>query len=166
MTRDRDLLERGAERGVELCRGKEWKQGLSLLSKVLAATEQLGDEAPVLPGSVYSYMGYGIARFDKKYREGRAMCRHAIKLEFYEPDNFANLARTCLLIDRRRDAARALRKGLTIHPTHPLLRRLYRQMGVRRPPVLPFLSRSNAVNRLLGRLRPRLRRLSPGIPAP
>ena len=153
MIRDRDLLERGAERGVELCRGGDWKKGLSLLAKVVTATEELGAGAPELPGSVYSYTGYGIAKFDKKYREGLDLCRHSIEVEFYEPDNFANLARVCLLIDRRKEAVRALRHGLKIHPDHLLLRGLYRDMGVRREPVLSFLSRANLLNRLLGRLR-------------
>ena len=163
MIRDRDLLERGAERGVELCREGDWKRGLSLLAKIVAATGELGREAPPLSGSVYSYMGYGLARFDEKYREGLDLCRHSIEVEFYEPDNFANLARVCLLIDRRKEAVKALRHGLKIHPGHLLLRALYRDMGVRREPVLPFLSRTHVLNRLLGRLRWG-RPLSLGIP--
>lgn len=151
---------------MELCRGGDWQKGLRLLAKVVAASEELGDEAPQLPGSVYSYMGYGAARFDKKYREGLEMCRHAIEIEFYEPDNFANLARVCLMIDRRKEAINALRHGLKIHPDHLMLRGLYRDMGVRRPPVLPFLSRGNVLNRLLGRLRPEVRPLTLDTQAP
>lgn len=146
-------------RGIELCRKEEWDQGLLYLGQITRA-----DERPAgLPGLFYSYLGYGIARCQRRIEEGRKLCEHAIKVEFYQPENYLNLARTCLLAHDRRAAVRAVRKGLKIDPGNLELRALEREFGVRGAPVLPFLSRSNVLNQLLGRVRHLFRR--PARPA-
>jgi len=54
-----------------------------------------------LPGLFYSYLGFGVARFDRRVREGLTLCEHAVKREFYQPENYLNLARTHLLAGNR-----------------------------------------------------------------
>mgnify|MGYP000491219723 CR=1 FL=1 len=67
---------------------------------------------------------------------------------------YVNLARTALLADQsRHEAAEAVYQGLKIDPGHPELRELQRELGIRRPPVLGFLSRRNMLNQILGWLR-------------
>lgn len=102
---------------------------------------------------MYSYLGYGIARFKGRPRDGVALCEHAVKIEFFQPDNQFNLARTYLLVGNREKAVAALRRGLKLDPDHGGLRGLAAQMGQRRRPVLRFLSREHPLNRFLGRLR-------------
>lgn len=141
------------ERGIARCRKGEWERGLDDLGK-LARNEHQGE----LPGVFYSYLGYGIARCRGQVHEGVRLCEHAVKVEFYNPENYLNLARTYLLADNRRRAYKALTQGLRTDRRHTGLIALARQMGWRRRPVLPFISRDNPVNRFLGRLRHDLRR--------
>lgn len=142
------------ERGIGHCRRDDWDAGLRFLGRLAES-----DERPGLPGLFYSYLGYGIARCDGRLVEGLKLCNHAIKVEFYQPDNYLNLARTHLLAKDRSAAVEAIQGGLAIDPNHVELCALARELGVRRLPVVTFLSRDNPLNRLLGWLRHRFRRV-------
>lgn len=142
------LLER-LEKGMELCRQGRWPEGVQMLSDLAGEQRKAGE----LPGRYYSYLGYGLAFTKRQYEEGIQLCRYAIKQEFYQPDNYVNLARTCMLAGKTRMAWKAVQKGLDIDANYPDLVKLHKEMGMRRPAVLPFLSRSNFLNVLLGRLR-------------
>jgi tetratricopeptide (TPR) repeat protein len=135
-------------RGVELCRGGDWDRGLAYLGRIAEA-----DRASGLPGIFYSYLGYGIASRQKRVQEGLKLCRHAVKVQFYEPENYVNLTRTLLLAGERPAAVRAVLDGLKVDRNNEELLALYRELGIRRLPVLPFLSRSNPLNQFLGRVR-------------
>ena len=89
----------------------------------------------------------------RRVDEGLKLCQHSIKVEFYQVENYLNLARTCLLAQDRKGAVKAVRGGLKIDPHQPELLGLYRDLGIRSLPVLPFLDRRNPVNQLLGRIR-------------
>lgn len=145
-----DQLPEALRRGIELCRQGEWNDGLFFLGKIAQAGRT------DVPGIYYSYLGYGIARCQKRTEEGLKLCRHAVKLQFYEPDNYLNLARTALLANERGEAVQAVRKGLKVDRNNLDLQVLYRELGIRRSPVLPFLSRSNPLNQILGKIRSRL----------
>ena len=134
--------------GLDLCRRGEWHGGLYQLCQI-----DLADPRIVLPGTFFSYLGLAYARCEHRWREGRQLCERAVSLEFYEPENWLNLAWTCVLARDRRRACDALTKGLAIDARHRGLRDLARRLGMRRPPVLGFLSRSHAVNISLGRWR-------------
>jgi len=135
-------------RGIDFCRQDDWERGLAILGHLAQAAEK-----SALSGLFYSYLGYGIARCERRVEEGKKLCQHAIRIEFYQPENYFNLARTQLLGNDRRGAVSAIFKGLKIDPNSLELLTLQRELGVRRGPVIPFLSRDNPLNRLLGRLR-------------
>jgi len=141
------------EKGLEFCRKGEWDAGLDYLEK-FANREKSADR----PSLFYSYTGYGIAHRQRRIKEGIRLCKHAVKMEFFQPDNYLNLARTYLLAKNRRAAFRALRKGLEIDADHPELVELHESLGARRRPVLPFFSRRNPLNRLLGSIRHGIRK--------
>lgn len=143
-----DQLPEAFRKGIELCREGEWKDGLFVLGRIAAS-----GRAGSLPGLYHSYLGYGIARLEGRHAEGIKLCRHAIKIQFYEPDNYLNLARTAMLAGDRKEAVRAVRGGLKVVPGNRELAVLYGELGIRQLPVLPFLSRSNPLNLLLGKLR-------------
>jgi hypothetical protein len=147
--RDRPPTDVDLERGLELCRNELWDEGLPLLAR---AAER-GERFEALPGLVYSYLGYGLALRDRRVAEGIRLCRHAIKVEFYQPESYLNLARAELLAGNRRGAQWALDQGLRVDEAHPGLQALRHELGIRRPPVLPMISRDNPLNRLLGKLR-------------
>lgn len=134
--------------GLDLCRRGQWHGGLYHLCQI-----DLADPRILLPGTFFSYLGLAYARCEHRYREGRELCERAVEIEFYEPENWLNLAWTCVLSRERRRACDALMRGLLIDPRHAGLRDLSRRLGVRRPPVLPFLKRRHPVNIVLGRWR-------------
>ena len=137
------------ERGIELCRQGEWQKGLTDLAWLVK-----GKQAKNLPGLCYSYLGYGLAHTQKQVEKGRKYCRHGVKIEWFQPENYYNLARTCLLAERyKTEAINAVNDGLKVDPEHPGLKELHKQLGYRRPPMLRFLSRGNILNRILGLLR-------------
>lgn len=140
--------------GIDCCRRGDWNAGLRYLGEI-AQTE---DTAGGLPGVFYSYLGYGIALRDRRIREGLKLCRHSIEVEFYQAENYLNLARTCLLARDRKGAVQAVRGGLKVDRHNPHLLAMYKELGIRKLPVLSFLDRANPLNRLLGRLRHALRK--------
>ena len=73
-------------------------------------------------------------------------------MEFYQPENYLNLARTLLMRGDRRAATEAVIQGLRVDPSHMGLGALQERMGVRRPLPISFLGRSNTLNLLVGRL--------------
>ena len=141
-------IGRLVKEGIALCREGNWNQGIERLSTA-AESKSSGD----VDSLMYSYLGYGIAKFKNKRREGLALCEHAVKMEFYQPDNQLNLARTQLLNGNRKRALEAVDRGLKIDSDHAELLALKAEMGSRRPPVLGFLDRGNFLNVFLGRLR-------------
>jgi tetratricopeptide (TPR) repeat protein len=134
---------------IDLCRRGGWKEGLPALARIAEREERPG----ALPALVYSYLGYGIALRQQRVQEGLKLCQHAVKLEFFQAESYLNLARTQLLAGQRRAAVRTVAQGLKIEPDHARLLEVRRELGLRKRPVLPFLSRSNPLNLLLGRLR-------------
>lgn len=150
------------ERGIQACREGDWASGLTDLSWLVQ-----GKQAKQLPGLCYSYLGYGVAHLKKDVERGRKLCRHAVKIEWFQPDNFFNLARTCLLAERyRQEAVDAVLEGLKVDPEHEGLVELNRQIGFRRPPVIGFLSRGNILNRIFGSLRHSVSKAPPAKKAP
>jgi len=153
-------MQEGAQRGIDLCRAGKWKAGMETLGNIAEADRQ-GTE---LPGLFYSYLGYGIARFERRGKEGLALCQHAIKVQFYEPENYVLLARVYLLRRRRGKAIEALHRALKLNSRHPEAVKLAREIGFRRRTVIPFLSRGNPVNKVLGKLRHSLSQGKPSNP--
>jgi hypothetical protein len=134
---------------IERCRRGGWKDGLPALAHIAEQEERPG----ALPALVYSYLGYGIALRQQRISEGLKLCQHAVKVEFFQAENYLNLARTHMLAGHRRAAVRAVADGLKIETDNHQLLELQHEIGFRRRPVLSFLSRSNPINALLGRVR-------------
>lgn len=145
----REQLLAAVDRGLDLCRFGNFKEGLAELAA-------LGDLTRVkdVPSAYFSYLGFALAKQRNQIPQGIKLCRHAIKLEFFQTENYVNLARTCLLSEKyRREAFEAVRDGLRVDSENPELVELERQLGSRKAPVLSFLGRKNPLNRLLGSFR-------------
>ena len=134
---------------IDRCRRGAWREGLPALARIAEQETRPGS----LPALVYSYLGYGIALRQQRLSEGLKLCQHAVRMEFYQAENYLNLARTQLLAGHRRPAVRAVADGLKIEPDHAALLELQHELGLRKRPVLSFLSRANPINALLGRIR-------------
>ncbi len=142
-----------AEAAIEICRGGDWGRGLTILAD-LVKDRGLSEH---IPGVAYSFLGYGIARYQKQIKEGLRLCQHAVRVQFYHPDCHLNLARVQVLAKNRKGAVHAIAQGLALDPRNAALRALQNEIGVRKRPVLGFLSRNNPVNRTLGKLRRQLK---------
>ena len=143
-----------AWKGIELCRREDWQEGLYQLSRAAGARVGLGE----LPALYYSYLGYGVARFQKQKEQGLELCLRAVELEFYQPECYVFLARTYLLMGDRRAAYSVVERGLQVDSSHQGMLALRLELGERRPPVLSFLPRQHLLNRWLGLARHRMLR--------
>jgi tetratricopeptide (TPR) repeat protein len=135
-------------RAIDECRKGNWDQGLPYLGLLADSADRSS-----LPGLFYSYLGYGIALREQRLDEGLKLCKHAIKIEFFQSENYWNLARLHLLKKDRKNAVKAVREGLKVDPNSTELLALQKDMGTRKLPVLSFLSRNHPLNRILGSLR-------------
>ena len=135
--------------GIEHCRAGSWEKGADYLGYV--AERSHGD---LSRASLYlSYLGCAIARLENRTKEARALCERAVEVEFYQPENWANLAEVLQLSGLRQEAVAAVQQGLQVDPQNARLQQVHRELGFRRPPVLGFLARSNPINHLLGKVR-------------
>lgn len=99
-----------------------------------------------------SYYALCVAAEERDYEKAISECVKAVKSEFYTPEVYVNLGRILAKSGRKAVAFRAYRKGLAIDGTHRGLIREMKAMGLRRRPLIAFLSRDNPVNRSLGML--------------
>jgi len=135
--------------GIEHCRAGRWEKGADCLGYVAERTN-----GGLSNASLYlSYLGCALARVQDRKKEALVLCRRAVKVEFYQPENWANLAEVMMLSGMRKEAVEALQQGLQIDPQHERLHELSERLGLRRHSILGFLDRSNPLNHLLGRVR-------------
>jgi hypothetical protein len=97
---------------------------------------------------------------------GMLLADQAVRVAGALPELALNQARVAVALGQREHAVRALERGLEASPGHPALTSARVALGRRRRPVLPFLPRSSAPNRWLGKLRHRWFGLRGGPPIP
>lgn len=102
-----------------------------------------------------SWYGVTLVLVERNSLLGIELCDQALRATGPDPELLLNLARVHLSLNQRERAVRAILRGLEAFPTDAGLIAARDGIGIRRPPVLPFLSRDNPLNRLLGRLRHR-----------
>lgn len=103
----------------------------------------------------YSYLGFCIARERGQQQKGLELCQASLAAEPDNPAHFLNLGRVLLLGRDKQAALRALREGMAKGGS-PELMQLLEQLGTRKPPPIPMLSRDNPLNKYLGILLGRL----------
>ncbi len=139
-----------------LIRRKSWKNAWRL-------AREARDHYPNDP-FVISYFGYLTARANKNSDMGVKTCKKALKAlkkSDYEKDIaypwlYLNLGRACLAAGNKKHAFESFHKGLAKDKENKDLLWELRILGLRRPPVIPFLKRSNFINIILGKIRHRL----------
>jgi tetratricopeptide (TPR) repeat protein len=116
---------------------------------------------------IWSYQGCLDAIVDKKYSKGVNTCRHAFKIlkeqmpfgeEFFFPILYLNLGKAYLAAGKRKEAYASFKKGLEIDTENRDLLNELRKLGIRRQPPLPFLKRSNPLNKYVGKLSHKLKK--------
>lgn len=149
------MLVRAAEesfgKGMEALTEGRHREALAFFEAAIQLDKRLGRERP--QARYLSQYGLCLGAVTQRKYEGIQFCREAAEMESYNPDLHWNLGRVLLAANRRRDAFQALLRGLGLQRDHPGIVAELRRMGIRRRPILPFLSRDNPLNMFLGRFR-------------
>jgi len=140
-------------KAVELARQRRYAEALAIFEKYLPqlSSHDVADKR-ILSGSS-SFYGLCVAMVRRHYAEAVQYCNLSLKSQFMDPDHLANLALVYLERNDRGSAIENLHAGLRIQPNNPRILGILNDIGTRRPPVIPFLSRSNPLNVWLGRRR-------------
>lgn len=136
------------EMGMEALHEKRYSDAVQYLQ--LAVDGQRSPE-------YLTQLALAIAHEKNDIKTAVALCQEAIRMEPRNPELFLRLGIVYLIGDNRKDAIRILRLGLRFGKS-PAISRWLQILGHRQPPVLPFLSRSNALNRYLGKIRGKMGR--------
>lgn len=119
-----------------------------------AAFERAHRRAPADP-LFMSWYGVTLVLVERNSNLGVVLCDQALRATGPEPELLLNQARVHLALKQRERAVRAIQRGLELWPEDPRLVAARDALGIRRPPVIGFLSRNNPLNRFLGRIRHR-----------
>src|SRR5690606_33101631 len=97
-----------------------------------------------------SFHGMALASVRHRYLEGIVFCEEAVRRMGPNPDLLVNLARSYLAANNKREAVRALRRAMSRSGGDDVRARAELvALGLRRPPVIPFLPRGFFLNRWL-----------------
>lgn len=135
-------------KGLEAAARGDYLEGLAYFEASVHLARRHGD--PAVQMKSFSYYGWCLAMSSNRLDEALSVCEAAARAEFYDPELRLNLGRVYLRAGDRGLAFGSFVSGLRLSPDHQALRREISRLGVRRRPVLQFLSRSHPVNRLLG----------------
>ena len=97
-----------------------------------------------------SYHGLCEALRWSKIGYGLELCTRAIKRDFTNPEFYVNLARVYKEANNKKGALTALKKGLRFKPEDKAIHEMLIELGARKRQIIPFLKRSNIINRMLG----------------
>jgi hypothetical protein len=102
-----------------------------------------------------SWYGLTLVLVERNWSLGVMLCDEALRSAGPDPELLLNQARAHLALNQRVRSVQAIERGLSLWPDHPGLAAARDALGLRRPPVLGFLSRNNLLNVLLGKIRHR-----------
>jgi Flp pilus assembly protein TadD len=139
---------------------KEFKEGLDALrgtySRRALVHMKKAAELDKKNPFYLSYLGLALALADQRWEEAEDLCYTALRMKRDQPQLYLNLAEVYTQAGKKEDAVWVLNNGLHLTKRDPRLARALRKLGVRQPPLLPFLDRKNFLNRHLGKLRRRV----------
>jgi len=91
---------------------------------------------------------------------GIELCTRAVKREFYKTEYYINLSMVYLKAGNKKGAVAVLKKGLRFDPENDIIHKELIKLGAREKSLIPFLMRSNPINKFLGMF---FRKTMPGI---
>jgi len=120
----------------------------------------LKESLAISPKNATYLSSYGlcIAVINDDYSTAITMCESAVRLDPKNPKHRVNLGKIYKLQGQTSEAYESFIRAWKTDKSHPSAASELQRMGIRRPPVLTFLSRSNWLNIHLGRLRAKLER--------
>ncbi len=128
-------------------RRKNYPEAEKMLSKALK----------IAPRNVLYLSHYGLCvGKNGRLDHGEEICRKAVKLSPLQSIAYVNLGKILLEQERRNEARQMFLRAYSLDNTSSKAALELSKMGIRRPAVIRFLSRSHPVNILLGKLRHKL----------
>jgi len=107
-----------------------------------------------------SYYGLCTAIYKEDTEKGTELCTRAVKLEPFKGEYYLNLGKIFLKAGKKQSAISTFRKGLRVDKKNERIIRELEKIGIRAKPLIPFLKRSNPINKYLGIL---FRRILPNL---
>lgn len=143
--------------------------GLIKINKQDEALHLLNEASTHYPNNplILSYRGYLEAVVNKYYFQGEMLCEDAFKVlkeqmplceSFFLPLLYLNLGKVYAAANNRKTAYNTLKKGLEIDNANEELLNEITKLGIRRKPLIPFIKRSNPINKYLGKLLYKLKK--------
>lgn len=147
-----DILSDKENQAESIC-----QQGIDLCDNEnnFAAAHKLFQKAySMYPNSprINSWLGYTTAIVENKVGGGLQLCKKAIESDVPDAMFYRNIGKLYLLQKNKRSAIGAFAKGLQIDKGNRYILKEWKVLGFRRKPIIPFLSRDNALNKFLGKL--------------
>lgn len=137
-------------------------QALELLSRnrVREAMKRLEEALQISPNNAayLSHYGVCVASEREDFPAALKLCERAVKMDPKNPINRVNLGKIYRLQGNNTKAYATFIQAWKTDKTHPSAAAELSRMGIRRPPVFPFLSRSHWLNRRFGLLRAKIER--------
>ena len=143
--------EESFEKGLLALGENRWREAMAYFESAVALERRFEVENP--QARYLSYLGLCLGMTRTKTFDAIQLCHQAVTLERYNADIRWNLGRVLLAAGKRREAYSAFVRGLRQEPDHSGLRCELRRMGMRRRPVIAFLSRTHPINVMFGRMR-------------
>jgi tetratricopeptide (TPR) repeat protein len=97
-----------------------------------------------------SYYGMCAAMERGETGLGLELCTKAIKKEFFRSEFYVNLGKVYIAAGNKKGAIAVIKKGFKHDPESEELNQMLIILGVRKRAIIPFLKRSNPLNRFLG----------------
>jgi len=134
-------------------------------NRATAARKHLEEALQICPQNPAYLSMYGlcVAIDSEDYDSARRICEKAVKMGPSDPINRVNLGKVFRLQGDNGSAYEEFLAAWQLDKLHPAPAAELSRMGIRRPPVFPFLPRSHWANKFLGRLRSQLLRLRIGV---
>ena len=143
---------------------EHFKNGLSFLAKdnIPDAFEAFRKayESNSNTARYISYYGLCIALYTEDIETGLELCTRAIRTEFFRSEYYLNLGKAFVKAGKKQSAINTFRKGLRIDKKNEDIKKELEKMGIRAKPIIPFMARSNPINKYIGIL---FRRIIPNI---
>ncbi|MBE0426397.1 MAG: tetratricopeptide repeat protein [Nitrospirae bacterium] len=139
-------LESLLNRGLEALNSGDTLSALVFFEKALKM-----ENSP----AICSYFALCISKERGQFSKAISLCEEEIKREPENTDVYLNLGRIYLFQNKREEAVKVFRDGLSHGINQQIIDEL-NKLGTRKPPVISFLKRSNPINKYLGIILKRL----------
>lgn len=129
-------------------KGLEWLKKNEPVNAVLCFEElvKVSNRSPLS----LSCLGLAMARAKVDHPRAEKLCREAVKKDPGSADFYRSLAEVYFIGGKKAKAIWALKKGLRVAGKKGSLEKELKKFGLRKSPPIPFLLRSNPLNKYIG----------------